>query len=244
MKRIASFVLIFAGLLSLAALAQTGTAAAASPAAKSPAPATSAPPPTVGAPNKVGVIDIQAAILGSNEGQRDLEVLQKRFEPKQVELQNLNKEIEDLRKQLQTQGEKLNEDARATLVRNIENKQKAMQRSTEDADAEARGAQNEMFNRIGGKLMQTLDKYAKDNGFALVMNYNPRDPQEKILWGVPSVDVTRAIVDAYNATSGVPAPPRPATGAGAKPGAAGAAKPAVIAPRKPATTPVPPPPKP
>jgi outer membrane protein len=93
-------------------------------------------------------------------------------------------------------------------------------------------------------LMQTLDKYAKDNGFALVMNYNPRDPQEKILWGVPSVDVTRAIVDAYNATSGVPAPPRPATGAGAKPGAAGAAKPAVIPPRKPATTPVPPPPKP
>ena len=244
MKRVfAPFVLILAIILSLGALAQTGNPAA--PAGSSPAPAASAPPPTVGAPTKIGVIDIQAAILGSNEGQRDLETLQKRFEPKQTELQGLNKEIEDLRKQLQTQGEKLNDAARANLVRSIENKQKALQRSTEDADAEARGAQNEMFNRIGQKLMQSLDKYAKDNGFALIMNYNPRDPQEKILWGVPAVDVTRAIVEAYNAQSGVPAPARPATGAGAKPGATGVGarpaptKPAGTPPQKPATTPPP-----
>jgi outer membrane protein len=238
MKPFAPFVLILAIILSLAAFAQTGNAAA--PAGSSPAPAGSAPPPTVGAPTKIGVIDIQAAILGSNEGQRDLETLQKRFEPKQTELQGLNKEIEELRKQLQTQGEKLNDDARATLLRSIETKQKGLQRSTEDADAEARGAQNEMFNRIGQKLMQSLDKYAKDHGFALIMNYNPRDPQEKILWGVPAVDVTRAIVEAYNAQSGVPAPARPA--GGAKPGAAGIGarpaptKPAGTPPQKPATT--------
>ena len=57
-------------------------------------------------------------------------------------------------------------------------------------------------------------------------------PQGPVLWYGPSVDITKAVVDAYNVQSGVPAP-----AAGSAPAAPSASRPAGTAPaRKPATT--------
>lgn len=195
--------------LSCTALAQT-----ARPAVPTPAPAGPAP-------TKVGIINIELAIVGSNEGQRDFAALQKRFEPKQNELQALGKEVDDLKKQLNTQGDKLNDDARASLVKSIEQKQKSLQRSLEDAQADFQNQQKELANQIGRKILVVLDKYAKDNSFAVILDVS--NPQSGVLWAGASTDVTKDIVDAYNTQSGVPAPPAPpaapSSGAARKPGA-------------------------
>jgi len=188
--------------ISLTALAQS-----ARPAAPPPAPAGPAP-------TKIGIINIELAIVGSNEGQRDFAALQKRFEPKQNELTTLSKEVDDLKKQLNTQGDKLNDDARATLVKNIEAKQKSLQRSLEDAQNDFQNQQKELANQIGRKMLGVLDKYAKDRGFAVILDVS--NPQSGVLWAGASTDVTKDIVDAYNAQSGVPAPPAPAAGAAAR----------------------------
>ena len=189
--------------ISFTALAQTARPA-------SPPPAPAGPAPT-----KVGIINIELAIVGSNEGQRDFAALQKRFEPKQNELATLSKEVDDLKKQLNTQGDKLNDDARATLVKNIEQKQKSLQRSLEDAQNDFQNQQKELANQIGRKMLGVLDKYAKDRGFAVILDVS--NPQSGVLWAGASTDVTKDIVDAYNAQSGVPAPPAPATGAARRP---------------------------
>jgi len=188
--------------LSLPALAQAGR------------PAGSSSNPTGPAPTKIGIINIELAIIGSNEGQRDFSALQKRFEPKQNELQALNKEVEDLKKQLNTQGDKLNDDARANLVKNIELKQKNLQRSAEDAQNDFQTQQKELANQIGRKMLAVLDKFAKDNSFAVILDVS--NPQSPVLWAGTSTDVTKEIVDAYNAQSGVPPPPNaPAAASGA-----------------------------
>src|SRR3954469_516048 len=75
--------------------------------------------------NRIGVINIQAAIVNTNEGKRDFEALTKKFEPTQSKLKTLNDEIENDKKQLQAQQDKLNDDARAKAVRDIETKQKS-----------------------------------------------------------------------------------------------------------------------
>lgn len=215
--------------LSAVAVAQAGGAAATTTAA----PAVP-PPPSI----RVGIIDIQTAIAYSNEGIRDLTALQKKFEPKSNEVAALNKEVEDLKKQLQAQANVGSDEARANLARTIEQKQKILQRTAEDARSDFTAQQNEIVNRIGGKMMGVLDKYAKDNGFAVVLNFDQGNPQNPILWAAAPVDITRPIVDAYNVVSGVPAPPPPAPSA-AKPGAGAGAQ---GAPARPATTT--PPPKP
>jgi outer membrane protein len=181
----------------------------------------------------VGTINIQDAIFGSNEGQRDMQALQKKYEPKQAELKSSNDELEGLKKQLSTQQDKLNEDALATLRKQIEGKQKTFDRSVQDAQEEIGNQQQDIASRILQKMAPLVVKYAQENGYTLIVDTSKPWPQSPVLWWNPdAVDITKNVVDAYNVQSGVAAPP-PAAGGAAKPGApkpstgTGAAKPAV-----------------
>src|SRR5882724_6757228 len=223
-------------LCSTAALAQTDPAASPLPAAPS---AVSSPAPVATGPGgvKVGTINLEQAIFATNEGLRDFEALNKKLEPKQTELKGKNEEVEGLKKQLNTQGDKLNEQARATLVKQIEQKQKSLDRDVQDARDDAQGQQNEIAQRILQKMAPLLVKYAGDNGFGLIIDTSNPWPNGPVLWAGPSVDITKPVVEAYNTQSGVPAPVRPVaapkpTGAATKPAVPPAAKPQGAQPPK------------
>jgi outer membrane protein len=189
----------------ISASAQTSTAATDGPAA---APAASAPtaPLVTGTGTKIGTINIEQAVLGSNEGQRDFQALQKKLEPKQNELKGQNDELESLQKQLQTQGDKLNEDARATLVKQIETKKKSFDRAVQDAQEDAQNQQKEIFQRILQKMAPVIIKHAQEGGYAMIVDTSNPWPQSPILWYGEGGDITKAVVDLYNTQSGVPAP--------------------------------------
>jgi outer membrane protein len=236
-RKLARFLLATVFVFSVAALAQTASADPGLPAAPSATPAASAPDPTAaGTGNKIGTINIEQAIFASNEGQRDFEALGKKLEPKQTELKSMNDEVESLKKQLNDQGPKLNEDSRSVLVKQIEDKQKKLERSVQDARDDAQSQQNEIAQRILQKMAPIIVKYAGDKGFGVIMDTSNPLPQGPVLWAGPSVDITKAIVDTYNVQSGVPAPTRPVT---TKPAATGT-RPAAPAATKPATTTPPP----
>ncbi|HEY4932885.1 MAG TPA: OmpH family outer membrane protein [Terriglobales bacterium] len=232
MKRtLASIVLLV--LVSMASLAQTGSA--------TPNPAPTTAPAVTSTGVKVGVIDMQGAIAGSNEGQRDFETLAKKFEPRRLELQKQNTDIEDLKKQLSTQGDKMNPEAHETLVKSIESKTKSLQRSAEDAQTEFQQQQNEVAGKILQKLAPVITKYVSDNGYGLLLDASSPWPQGPVVVATQAVDITKAVVDAYNVQSGVPAPAKPAgtTGTTARPTTTpGATKPATTTPKPaaPATT--------
>lgn len=194
------------------------------------APAAAAPAPAASSSGKVGIVNIQQAIVTSNEGQRDFAELQKKFDPKRQELEGLNREIEELQKKFNTQAEKLNDEARTDLLKQIDSKKKQMQRSYEDANADVQAQQNEIANRIGQKLISVLDKYAKEHEFSVVLDVSGQ--ASPVLWAAASVDITKDVIEAYNAQSGVPAPAKSASAAPlAAPAAAAApAKPATAAP--------------
>jgi outer membrane protein len=220
-SKLARFVLATALVVSVAALAQTGSAAA--------APASPAPT-TTGTGNKIGTINLEQAIFATNEGRRDFEALSKKLEPKQNELKGQNDEIENLKKQLNTQGDKLNEEARANLIKQIETKQKQLDRALQDAQEDARNQQSEIGQRIIQKMAPVLVKYANENGFGVIIDTSQPWPQSPVVWWGEGLDCTKAVVDAYNTQSGVPAPAT--TGAAPKPAAT---RPAGTTATKPAT---------
>src|SRR5690242_14493154 len=113
-----------------AAFSPAAFAQAASAPASAPAPAASAPAGTPA--TRIGVLNIQEAILATEEGKKEFDALQQKFSPKQAELKTENDEVENLKKQLDTQGSKLNDDEKASRARAIETKQKALQRNFED----------------------------------------------------------------------------------------------------------------
>lgn len=192
--------LTFALLLALSTFTMGQTAAQSQPAT----------PVNPGTGSKVGVIDMQAAVLGTNEGQRDFEALNKKFEPRRTELQSLNTEIEGLKKQLDAQGTKLTADARASLVKSIDTKTKSLQRSAEDSQNEYNQQRDEITQRILGKVAPVITKYCADNGYGLIIDASVPWPQGPVVLATPVMNITKPVIDAYNQQSGIPAPPKAA----------------------------------
>jgi outer membrane protein len=209
--------------LSFSALAQTGSATPPS----SPSASAAAPPAITG--TKVGAINIEAAVFGCNEGNRDLEGLRKKFEPKQNELKTQNDELEGLKKQLTNTQDKLSAEALDTLKKQIESKQKLFDRSVQDAQEDFGAQQQEIFSKILQKVAPVIVKYSQDNGYGLIIDTSKQWPQGPVLLAGDSFDITKAVVDLYNAQSGVAAPAAGTKPAAPKPAGAGTAKPAAPA---------------
>jgi outer membrane protein len=202
MKRTLAFVLTLASGFALGAAAQT------SPAPAPSAPAASAPATAPAGPAKVAVIAFQAAVGQTNEFQRDFADLQKKYEPKRTQLKTLADEIDGLEKQLQAQGDKLSDTARASQTKTIDDKKKQAQRFAEDAQNDLTGEMNELYNKVASKVFDVLNAYATQQGFTLVLDGTANQQQSPVvLFASPSIDISKAIIDAYNVKSGVPAPP-------------------------------------
>lgn len=225
---------IVATAFAVATVAMAQTPGGALPSAPSAGAAATSPGGT-----KIGTINLEQAIFATNEGQRDFEALRKKLEPKQNELKGQNDELDALQKQLQTQDGKLNDDARATLVKQIESKKKSFDRQVQDAQEDAQNQQKEIFQRILQKMAPVIVKHAQDGGFAMIIDTSNPWPQSPILWYGEGGDITKAVVDLYNTQSGVPAPAP--SGAAAKPAAPKPAAPKPAAPKP--TTPTTPPSK-
>src|SRR5579863_9732761 len=197
-------------LMTVAALA---SCLAMNAAAQPPATAAAAVPTTPAGPAKIAVIGFQEAVAQTNDFQRRFADLQKKYDPKRQELKTLNDQIASLQKELQAQSATLSDAERATKAKLLDDKQKEMKRSGEDAQTDYQQDMQQTFAAVAGKFAETLDAYAKEHGYTVVLD-----------GGNQQVDIIKAVVEAYNVKSGIPAPERTAT-----------PRPAATAPAKSAT---------
>jgi outer membrane protein len=228
MKRSFTLACLLASATGAGIIASPGRAIAqvpSAPSAPSPAESTAGAPSAVPATAKIAIINFQQAVAATNEGQRNFAQLRVKFEPKQAQLKAQSDEIDSLKKQLQDAGATLSEPERDSRLRIIDEKTKSLQRSAEDAQNEASGAMNDMYQALAQKVYAVLDTYSNQNKFTVVLDTSAQ--QTPVLWANGSTDITKQIVDAYNVKSGVP--PQPAAGAAAP-------RPSTTTPSRPSTT--------
>lgn len=176
-------------------------------------------------PGKVGVINIQSAIVSTKDGQKAASDIQTRFSPKKGELDKRQADISQLQDQLNRGRNTLSEEARQNLVREIDQKTKSLNRDTEDARAELDQEEQKIMGELGGRIMSVIDKYAKENGYNLILDVS--NPQTPVLYASNTIDITKDIIDLYDknapaaGTSTTAAPPATkAPAAAPKPAAA------------------------
>jgi outer membrane protein len=209
MKQSLAIAVLMASGVALAAAAQTP----AEPAAAAPATTTSAAP---AGPPKIAVVAFQVAVGQTNEFQRNFADLQKKYDPKRQQLKVLSDEVDNLTKQLQTQGDKLSDAERASRAKQIDDKKKQLQRDGEDASNDFQNEMQEMYQGLASKVYDVLSTYAQQHGYTLVLDVAQQ--QTPVLYAVDSTNITKPIIDAYNVKSGVPAPPaQPASNVPAAP---------------------------
>ncbi len=191
MKRLSFFALV---LVSASAIVAAGQTAAA------PKPAAAAVPTA-----KVAVIMFQAAVTQTNEFQRDVADLQKKYDPRRAHLKSLNDEIENLTKQLQAQDAQLNDAEKVSRARTIDEKKKQLDRETQDAQGDFQNDMQQTIDQVAQKVGLLMTDYAEKHGYTLVLDAGQEQAQT-VLYAVPSTDITKEIIEAYNLKSGIPAP--------------------------------------
>jgi len=221
----AVFAALMTSLLPAAAHAQAAAAPAPLASAPTAAPAPSQVPPTA-YPAKIALIAFEQAVIATNEGQKTLADMQKKYAPQKAKIEQLNTEIDTLKKQLQSG---LTDEQRAAKLKEIDAKDKRLQSETEDAQNAYDGEVRVALSKVMQKVNVVLQDYVKKNGYTLLLDVGGQ--QSPVMWAAaePNADITQAIIDAYNASSGVAAPPP------AAPVASPAAKPRPSSPTVPKT---------
>lgn len=199
-----------AGFLPVAVVAQTSPATPKPETTAGSAETRPAPVAPTAYPAKIALIEFEQTVIATNEGQRTLAEVQKKYEPKKAQLDQLAAEIDSLKKQLQAAPATLSDEERASRLKNIDTKDKQYQRDAEDASTAYNQDVQEALGKVSQKVYVVMQKYVKDNGYTLLLNVGGQD--SPIMWTSqnPNADISEAVIKAYNASSGVAAPPPPA----------------------------------
>ncbi|GGA74264.1 hypothetical protein GCM10011507_27040 [Edaphobacter acidisoli] len=198
-RKLAFVSAIGAGLM----MATVAVAQTAGPQASAAAPAAA---PYAG-PSKIAIIEYEQVAAATNEGQQALQGLQKKYEPKKDALQSLAQEIDTLKKQLQSAPATMTDDDRAARARDIDTKEKQLQRDSDDASAAYNADVQDALGKIAKKVGPVVLKYVQANGYTILLNNTGAQGGLDVMWTVNGTDISQAVVDAYNAQSGVAALP-------------------------------------
>lgn len=168
------------------------------------------------APSKVGIVSMQAAIIATAEGKQASAELQTQFAARSTELQNLQKQLQDLQAKLQSPT--LSDQDKAKLQADGDRLNRAYQRKQQYFQDDLNNAQQEIGGNIGRKLLEVIDQYAKENGYAVILDTSAQ--QTPVVWGATQSDVTQAITKLYDQRHPAKAeatPAKPATPPAVKP---------------------------
>ena len=181
------------------------------------------------APVKIGVIDMQSALLSTKDGQKAVAELKAKFAPKEQEFQKRQAELQAKQEQFRKTENTISDEAKAALARDIDAMTKILQRDTEDARQDVDQEQQRVLNELGQKMMQVLQKYAGEKQLTMVMDVSGQP--NNILFASSTIEITRDIIAMYDAAA-----PMSAVAPAKAP-----ANPSSSAPKTPATRPATPP---
>lgn len=189
-------------------------------------------------PAKIGIIHVQAAILGTKEGKKAGEELNSKFGQRKAELEKKQANIDQLKDTLQKGSATMSDEAKNKLVREIDGDTTSLKRATEDAQADVEQEESKIINELGAKLYAVVEKYARENGYSMIIDVSGQ--QQPVWWASDSINITNEVIGLYDkAYPGTgTAPARPAnTGSAPAPSARPATAPTSgpAAPPPPAT---------
>jgi outer membrane protein len=141
---------------------------------------------------KIAVINLQRAVLESDEIKKASTALEAKFKPRQQELEKLQNEIQLIQQQLQTSGDKLAPQAVADLNAKGTRYQRDMQRKSEDLQGDVDRERNEILGKSTQKMGEVVKKLAEEKGYDVVVDVS------NTIYFKPALEITSDALAAYN----------------------------------------------
>lgn len=159
---------------------------------------------------RIGILDVRAAIINTAEGKQASAELQSQFAPRQSELDTLRRRIEDLQRRLREGERTLSQEEQGRLLRELNQASRLYQRKEEDLREDLGLAEEEVVQRIGSKMMELVDRYARENGYLVILDVSQQGGP--VLYASTQVNITQDIVRLYDQAHPVSASAAPAPG--------------------------------
>ena len=145
---------------------------------------------------RVAIMSVQEAVARTQEGQQLAIQLQAKYKPTQDSIQRQASEITTLRDQLQRGTNTMSDEAKRSLIRNIQAKERRLQRAQEDAQADFNTELQQYQQQTLNKIMPVLDKFAKEKGYSVVLDISA--PGSAVLYAINEVNITNTVVQLYD----------------------------------------------
>lgn len=172
---------------------------------------------------KLAILNVRQAIVTTGEGKQASAQLQTQFAAQQTDLQNMQKQINDLQNRISNSHGTLSDDEQGRLQRQGELLTRQFQRKQDDLNEAVNAAQSDIIDNIGRKMLDVLDRYARENGFTAVFDTSAQG--SPVVYASSQIDITQDIIRLYDQ-----AYPVKVSGNAPAPGSAPAAAPKAPAP--------------
>jgi outer membrane protein len=153
------------------------------------------------AQTKVGVINLQKAVLESAEIKAASAAMEARYKPRVTEIETLDKDIATIAQNLQTNAGKLTPQAEADLNAQGTKKQRDVQRLRDDLQADVDRDRNEILQKSSTKMSEVVKKVAEEKGLDVVVDL------PYTVFAKPALDITSDAIAAYDKAYPTAAPP-------------------------------------
>jgi outer membrane protein len=148
------------------------------------------------AAGKFSVINVRQAIVTTVEGKQASAELQTQFAARQNELESMNKQINDLRQRLSSGQSTLSDEEKVRLTQQGQRLTQQLDRKNNELQEDLNAAQADIVDRIGRKMMDVLERYARENGIVTVFDSSAQN--SPILFASTTVDITQDIIKLYD----------------------------------------------
>jgi outer membrane protein len=144
------------------------------------------------AQTKVAVINLQRAVLESNEIKKASTALEAKYKPRQQELEKLQADLERIQQQLQAGQGKLSPQGEADLQAEGTRKQTQLTRKSEDLQKEVDAERNEVLAKSSKQMQEVVTKLATEKGYDIVVDVS------NTVFFKPALEITNDAIAAYN----------------------------------------------
>ena len=181
---------------------------------------------------KIAVVDLQRAVLETEDGLRAQSTLRKYFERRQAELNARQEELLKKKEDLEKQAKVLSKEALARALDDWQRQLNELQGVYMSYENERVKKQNDVTAPIYARVTGLLRKVAQRDGYDLVLE------RQAVPYSKAELDVTDQLIVMYNSNEeGSPEPAAPAAGSNAPAAPAAPAPSAAPAAPRPAASP-------
>jgi outer membrane protein len=143
---------------------------------------------------KVGLVDLQRCLQESKEGEKVFKLLKKKKDDFQRRIDTMQRELLELKKELDKQAMMLSMDAQEDKKRIIERKDRELRYLIKDLNEEMVRAQGKEKKRIFQALEKIIKKMGSEENYDLIMEKQVGG----VLYWSKSIDITDQIIKIYD----------------------------------------------